>query len=155
MKKGQFRDDLYFRISVVVLSLPALRERREDIELLVNSFLRASDPPLSAAPEAVSILQHYDWPGNVRELRNVIETAKAMCAGPVLEARDLVFAHDRDLSNQRTASMTLAGKTLESVERAAIAQTLAHCGGNRTSAARALGIAPSTLYLKLKKFGIG
>ncbi|MCC6752324.1 MAG: sigma 54-interacting transcriptional regulator [Deltaproteobacteria bacterium] len=155
VKKSRFRDDLFFRISVVVLALPPLRDRREDIELLVDSFLRAAEPRMSAAADAVTVLQNYDWPGNVRELRNVIETARAMCNDPVLHAKDLIFAHDRDISSQRSAGMSLAGKTLESIERAAIAQTLAHCGGNRSAAARALGIAPSTLYLKLKKYGIG
>jgi DNA-binding NtrC family response regulator len=155
VKKARFRDDLYFRISVVVLALPPLRDRREDIELLVESFLRAGDPPMTAAPDAVSVLQNYDWPGNVRELRNVIETARAMCSEEILHAKDLIFAHERDISVQKGGSMSLAGKTLESIERAAIAQTLAHFGGNRSAAARALGIAPSTLYLKLKKYGIG
>ncbi|MBW2733434.1 MAG: sigma 54-interacting transcriptional regulator [Deltaproteobacteria bacterium] len=156
VKAGRFRDDLYFRISVVVLALPPLRERREDIELLISALLKALDPKMKAAPEAVSVLQNYDWPGNVRELRNVIETAVAMCSETVLHPRDLIFAHERDLSAQKSGNaMSLAGKTLESIESAAIAQTLSHCGGNRSAAARALGIAPSTLYLKLKKYNIG
>jgi DNA-binding NtrC family response regulator len=155
VKKGRFRDDLFFRISVVVLVLPPLRDRREDIELLCDAFLRMGNPPMKAAPDAVSVLQNYDWPGNVRELRNVIETARAMCNADTLYAKDLIFAHERDISVQKEGAMSLAGKTLESIERAAIAQTLAHFGGNRSAAARALGIAPSTLYLKLKKYGIG
>ncbi len=155
VQASRFRDDLFFRISVVVLGLPPLRERHEDIELLVHAILRAVNPNMSAAPEAVSVLQNYDWPGNVRELRNVIETAVAMCSETVLHPRDLIFAHDRDMSAQRdSGAMSLAGKTLESIERNAIAQTLAHCGGNRSAAARALGIAPSTLYLKLKKYDL-
>jgi len=155
VKEGRFRDDLFFRISVVVLSLPALRERPEDVELLVECFLTKLEPPMRAASDAISVLLNYDWPGNVRELRNVIETARAMCNEEVLHAKDLIFAHERDISNQKDGQMSLAGKTLESIERAAIAQTLAHLGGNRSAAARALGIAPSTLYLKLKKYGIG
>jgi DNA-binding NtrC family response regulator len=155
VKKGRFRDDLYFRISVVVLTLPPLRERPEDVELLVESFLHQGDSPMHAAPDTISVLLNYDWPGNVRELRNVIETARAMCSDKVLHAKDLIFAHDRDMAGSKGGEMSLAGKTLESIERAAIAQTLAHVGGNRSAAARALGIAPSTLYLKLKKYGIG
>ncbi|MCB9558305.1 MAG: sigma 54-interacting transcriptional regulator [Deltaproteobacteria bacterium] len=154
VKKGRFRDDVYYRISVVVLALPALRERREDIELLVKSFLDNGDPPMSIGNDAISVLQNYDWPGNVRELRNVIEAACAMCNETILHAKDLIFAHDRDINANRDGAMSLAGKTLESIEQAAIAQTLAHCGGNRSAAARALGIAPSTLYLKLKKYDI-
>jgi DNA-binding NtrC family response regulator len=156
VQAGRFRDDLFFRISVVVLQLPPLRDRREDIELIINAILHKLKPNMAAAPEAVSVLQNYDWPGNVRELRNVIETAVAMCNESVLHPRDLIFAHDRDLSAQKgDGAMSLAGKTLESIEHAAIAQTLAHCGGNRSAAARALGIAPSTLYLKLKKYNLG
>jgi DNA-binding NtrC family response regulator len=155
VKKARFRDDLYFRISVVVLSLPPLRDRREDIELLVQAFLSRGEPKMTAAPDAISVLQNYDWPGNVRELRNVIETARAMASSDVLHAKDLIFAHDHDMGSAKGGAMSLAGKTLESIERAAIAQTLAHFGGNRSAAARALGIAPSTLYLKLKKYGIG
>ena len=155
VKEGRFRDDLYFRISVVVLSLPPLRERPEDIELLVQRFLSAKEPLMKAAQDAISVLLNYDWPGNVRELRNVIETAKALCSAEVLHAKDLIFAHGPEATQQKSGEMALAGKTLESIERAAIAQTLAHLGGNRSAAARALGIAPSTLYLKLKKYGIG
>lgn len=154
VKQGRFRDDLFFRISVVVLPIPPLRERREDIELLVNAMLKASDPPKSASPEAISVLQNYDWPGNVRELKNVIDTAKAMCSTAVLESKDLIFAHDRDSGSNKNDAQSLAGKTLDSIEKAAILQTLQHCGNNRSAAARILGIAPSTLYLKLKKYDI-
>jgi DNA-binding NtrC family response regulator len=155
VQKGHFRDDLYFRISVVVLALPALRDRREDIELIVEAMLKAGDPPMSAAADAISVLQNYDWPGNVRELRNVMDAARAMCADPVLHAKDLIFAHERDLSSRQEQGQSLAGQTLESIERAAIAQTLTHFNGNRSATARALAIAPSTLYLKLKKYDLG
>lgn len=154
VKRGRFRDDLYFRISVVVLALPPLRDRREDIELLVDAILHHVKPGVTAAPDTISVLQNYDWPGNVRELRNVIETACAMSQSKVLHARDLIFAHDSDHGPSREV-LSLAGKTLESIEHAAIVQTLDHCAGNRSAAARALGIAPSTLYLKLKKYNIG
>ncbi|MFH1130878.1 MAG: sigma 54-interacting transcriptional regulator [Pseudomonadota bacterium] len=156
VKDGCFRDDLYFRISVVVLSLPPLRDRREDTEMLVEAILKEANPPMTATPEAVSVLQNHDWPGNVRELRNVLDAARAMCSEPVLHPKDLIFAHERGgLSSQKNDAMPLAGKTLESIERAAISQTLAHFNGNRSATARALAIAPSTLYLKLKKYGLG
>ena len=169
VKAGRFRDDLFFRLSVVVLVLPPLRDRREDIELLVQAFLKARSGTAAATPvqeaskECVSALMKYDWPGNVRELRNVIEAARALCSGPVLEPRDLLIARDDavpgvegdiDGADEPGDAMSLAGKTLESIERAAIAQTLAKVDGNRSAAARALGIAPSTLYLKLKKYEI-
>ncbi|MCK5799970.1 MAG: sigma 54-interacting transcriptional regulator [Deltaproteobacteria bacterium] len=155
VQESRFRDDLFFRISVVVLDLPPLRDRGEDIEILIHALLRDLAPNMSAAPEAVQVLQNYDWPGNVRELRNVLEAAVAMCSESVLHPRDLILAHDRNMSAQKEgAAMSLAGQTLENIEQAAIAQTLAQCSGNRSAAARALGIAPSTLYLKLKKYDI-
>ena len=168
VKSGHFRNDLFFRISVVVLHLPPLRDRREDIELLVPVFIKKApggDQDKSvreASKEAISALMAYDWPGNVRELRNVIETALALCSGAVLEPGDLMIRRDEEaMENEDPAVVqsgadgsSLAGKTLESIERAAIAQTLAEVDGNRSAAARALGIAPSTLYLKLKKYEI-
>ena len=168
VKSGHFRNDLFFRISVVVLHLPPLRDRREDIELLVPVFIKKApggDQDKSvreASKEAISALMAYDWPGNVRELRNVIETALALCGGAVLEPGDLLIRRDEEaMENEDPAVVqsgadgsSLAGKTLESIERAAIAQTLAEVDGNRSAAARALGIAPSTLYLKLKKYEI-
>jgi DNA-binding NtrC family response regulator len=163
VKKGRFRDDLFFRISVVVLPLPSLRDRPEDIEILVQTFLQRGSPKIKAAADALSVLQNYDWPGNVRELKNVIETARAMCPAGTdnLHAKDLLLTHLRASGEEAesvpkdAAGMSLAGKTLDSIEKAAIAQTLSHFGGNRSAAARALGIAPSTLYLKLKKYELG
>ncbi len=169
VKAGHFRNDLFFRISVVVLRLPPLRDRREDIELLVPVFLKSApgagkDAPVrEASKEALAALTKYDWPGNVRELRNVIETALALCSGPVLEPADLHISRDDDASfmddpaasaADGAGATSLAGKTLESIEKEAIAQTLSDLNGNRSAAARALGIAPSTLYLKLKKYDI-
>ena len=167
VRAGHFRNDLFFRISVVVLHLPPLRDRREDIELLVPVFINkapgggSTSAVREASKQAISALMRHDWPGNVRELRNVIETALALCSGPVLEPSDLMITRDDDAVAEDEVAVvqgdegaSLAGKTLESIERAAIAQTLTAVDGNRSAAARALGIAPSTLYLKLKKYEI-
>jgi transcriptional regulator with PAS, ATPase and Fis domain len=155
-RQGKFREDLYFRLSVVTLEIPSLRQRRDDMVELGQAILKQlGRADTSIAPETMHILESYDWPGNVRELRNVIESAAAVCDSNLLEPRHLLFFKPR--AKHREPSMQalpLAGKTLESIEKAAIQQTLEKFSGNKTQAARALGIAPSTLYEKIKKYGL-
>jgi transcriptional regulator with PAS, ATPase and Fis domain len=153
VKEGRMRQDLYFRLSVVSIEVPALRHRREDLPLLVDKIMRAQGRRVRLAPETERILESYDWPGNVRELRNVVESALAVCDGDQLEPRHLLFfkPRRRDPTIER---LPLAGKTLESIEKAAIQQTLEQMNGNKTRAARALGISASTLYEKVKKYGL-
>ena len=148
---GRFRHDLFFRVTAAVVEVPPLRARPEDLGLLVDQMLEGK---AHATPAAMAALAAYDWPGNVRELRNVVTTALAMLDGPSLDVRHLMFPaaaprRDRDLDE-----LPLAGQTLEAIERAAIKQTLDREGGNRTRAARALGIAQSTLYDKLRRHGL-
>jgi len=149
---GQFRQDLFFRVNVAVVSLPPLRERPEDLVPLIQHFAGQTEG-LEVSPEALGILTSYDWPGNVRELRNVISSAAAVSDGKLLRPRDFIL-----FSGQTRAptldGLPLAGRTLESIESAAIRQTLQQFAGNKTQAARALGIAPSTLYAKLKKYAL-
>ncbi len=149
---GRFRQDLFFRVNVAVVRLPPLRDRREDLVPLIQLFAGLT-VGLEVSPEALGILTSYDWPGNVRELRNVIQSAAAVSDGKVLRPRDFIL-----FSGQHRAptldGLPLAGRTLESIESAAIRQTLHQFAGNKTQAARALGIAPSTLYAKLKKYAL-
>src|SRR5690606_35109849 len=147
---GRFRQDLFFRVNVAVVRLPPLRERRDDLLALVQHFT-AQQGGLSVSDEAMEILTHHDWPGNVRELRNVIQSAAAVSDGRVLRPRDFILFSGRKRA-ETLSGLPLAGRPLESIESAAIRQTLEQCGGNKTQAARALGIAPSTLYAKLKKY---
>jgi len=153
VKEGRMRQDLYFRLSVVSIEVPPLRQRREDLPLLIDKMVRAQGRVVTIAAETAKVLESYDWPGNVRELRNVVESALAVCDGPVLEPRHLLFfkPRRRDPTIER---LPLAGKTLESIEKAAIQQTLEQMNGNKTRAARALGISASTLYEKVKKYGL-
>jgi transcriptional regulator with PAS, ATPase and Fis domain len=155
-RAGRFREDLYFRLSVVTLHIPALRERREDLPLLLSAILKQlGRGDVAVTPEVQHVLERYDWPGNVRELRNVIESAVAVCEGKTLDTKHLIFFKPRTQRREPTShSLPLAGKPLEAVERAAIEQTLAKFGGNKTQAAKALGIAPSTLYEKIKKYSL-
>jgi DNA-binding NtrC family response regulator len=149
---GRFRQDLFFRVNVAVVRLPPLRDRREDLVPLIQLFASLTEG-LEVSPEAFGILTSYDWPGNVRELRNVIQSAAAVSDGKLLRPRDFIL-----FSGSHRAptldGLPLAGRTLESIESAAIRQTLQQFAGNKTQAARALGIAPSTLYAKLKKYAL-
>ena len=150
---GRFRKDLFFRLSAAVVEIPPLRDRLEDVPALVAIFLGDSDGPMTVSPATLKALRSYDWPGNVRELRNVIESAAALADGPALEPRHLLFfKHGRRAPTLER--LPLGGRTLENLERAAIKQTLEHTEGNKAQAARMLGIASSTLYEKIKKFGL-
>src|SRR6266853_3769396 len=154
IRTGGFRQDLYFRLNVVQIKLPPLRERKTDLPLLVNSFLeKFSDParPIHTISEdAMRRIMAYDWPGNIRELENAIERAVALGSGPILHVGDLP-------SNlQYTSTEKLPEKDeilpLEELERRAILRTLRETGGDKLSAARMLGIGKTTLYRKLKQY---
>jgi len=153
VKEGAFRQDLFFRLSMAVLHVPALRERPEDLPALATHFAAGSAGALTVAPETLQVLGRYDWPGNVRELRNVITAAAAVAEKGALEPRHLIFFRPQR-RRPSVPRLPLAGQSLEAIERAAIDQTLRQFAGNRTKAARALGIAASTLYEKIKKYDL-
>ena len=150
----QFRQDLYFRLAAAVVILPPLRDRLDDLTVLVPRLLadlrRGDVRPSEGTIEA---LRAHLWPGNVRELKNVISCALAFVEGSTLEPRHLRFtappADDSALDR-----LPLGGHSLQTIERAAIRQTLLAVRGNKVQAARALGIAPSTLYEKLRRYGL-
>jgi transcriptional regulator with PAS, ATPase and Fis domain len=154
IRSGHFRQDLYFRLNVVQIKLPPLRERKSDIQLLVTAFLeKFSDPhgpPRSISEDAMRRLIAYDWPGNVRELENAIQRAVAMGSGPVVHVGDLPShlhypASDRIPDKDEVVPM-------EELERRAILRTLRETGGDKLAAARMLGIGKTTLYRKLKQY---
>jgi transcriptional regulator with PAS, ATPase and Fis domain len=154
VRAGTFRQDLYFRLNVVQITLPALRERKVDIPLLVAHFLdKFSDPqhPVRAlSDDALQRLMAYDWPGNVRELENAIECALALSSDSVLTADDLA-----SVPNGASAPNAPDGNELvplEELERRAIQHALKQTGGDRLAAARLLGIGKTTLYRKLKEY---
>jgi two-component system response regulator HydG len=159
LSENDLREDLYYRLAVVELFLPPLRERIGDIKLLANEFLvrfgEQNGKPMTGFDDAAwEWILSYNWPGNVRELKNVIESAAAIVdpkEGDQIEPRHLMFFKPRR-RDPTMEKLPLAGKTLESIERNAIAQTLEQCGGNKTKAAKQLGISPSTLYEKVKKY---
>ena len=157
VRKGVFREDLFYRIHVIRLTLPSLRDRREDIPLLIEHFiakfnrLQGKDV-VGVSDEVLARLMEHDYPGNVRELENIIEHAFVLCRGALIE-----LAHLPPQLRGTVADETLpniAGMTLEAMERFLIANALRRNDGNRTAAARQLGINPSTLFRKLKSLGI-
>jgi DNA-binding NtrC family response regulator len=148
----QFREDLYFRLAAAVVAVPPLRARTEDLPLLVARLLedlRRSD--VTVPPETLEALRVYDWPGNVRELKNTLACALAFVESGALEPRHLRFLPAAD-DTAMLDRLPLGGRSLESIERAAIKQTLSRSRGSKVQAAQALGIAVSTLYEKLKKY---
>jgi two-component system response regulator HydG len=153
---GSFRTDLFYRLDVVRIEIPPLRERREDIPLLVQHFIskhaRRSAPIGGIEDEALELLCAQDWPGNVRELENVIESALALAPGPRIRAADL----PRERRHTRIAAPAAAPMPLSfaSYERAALERALAESHGDVIAAARRLGIGRSTLYRKLARHGL-
>jgi DNA-binding NtrC family response regulator len=144
---GRFRQDLYFRLAAAVVHLPPLRERLEDLPLLVSRLLEdLGRAEVRVSPAALGALTAHSWPGNVRELKNALACAIAFLDGPVLEPHHFRFP---TISGPELSS--LAGLKLEKIEREAIQQTLRRTQGNKARAAEMLGIATSTLYEKLKK----
>ena len=156
IKAGSFRQDLYFRLNVVQIKLPPLRDRKRDIPLLVTSFLeKFSDPassPRTISEDAMQRLIAYDWPGNVRELENAIERAVALGSGPILHAGDLPSNLQFPTGDRLPEKDELL--PLEELERRAILRTLRETGGDKLSAARMLGIGKTTLYRKLKQYHV-
>ncbi|MEW6072353.1 MAG: sigma-54 dependent transcriptional regulator [Planctomycetota bacterium] len=159
--EGRFREDLLFRLQVVSLPLPPLRERAGDVPLLIEHFLGEFAAEHGRAvrgitPEARALLVRYDWPGNVRELRNAIENMVLLARGDVIEEAD-VPEHVRAAAGQARAPgghLDLAGRSLEEVERALIEANLDLVEGNRQKAAKILGIGERTLYRKIKEYGL-
>ncbi len=154
VRQGQFRQDLFFRLNVVQIKLPPLRERKSDIPLLVNSFLEKFSEPngrvRTISEDAIARLIAYDWPGNVRELENAIERAVALGSGPILHVVDLpsnLHYGSRDHLSQSDEVLPL-----EELERRAILRALREAGGDKLAAARLLGIGKTTLYRKLKQY---
>jgi DNA-binding NtrC family response regulator len=154
IRTGAFRQDLYFRLNVVQIKLPPLRERKSDIQLLVVSFLeKFSDPQGPArtiSDDAMRRLIAYDWPGNVRELENAIERAVAMGSGPIVHVGDLP-SNLHYPSGERVPDKDEL-LPMEELERRAILRTLRETAGDKLAAARMLGIGKTTLYRKLKQY---
>ncbi len=159
IRRGGFRSDLFYRLNVITLTLPPLRDRAEDVPLLAEHFLvkfaaQRGRQTFSLAPETVQALQGYDWPGNVRELENALERAAVLTPGTELHP-DVLPARITERAPQPLVAASLPpNPTLEIIERAYIHWVLSSENGNKTRAAEVLGIDPSTLYRKLLRYGM-
>jgi len=160
MQQGSFREDLYFRLNVLTIDLPPLREHKQDIPLLANHFLvkfsQGKGPPRELSEEALHRLMAYDWPGNVRELENCMRRAIALTPGPEVGPEDLPPYVGK--SEGITLPAEVGGEetlTLREIERRAIVRAVAAANGDRLLAARLLGIGKTTIYRKLKEYGLG
>jgi DNA-binding NtrC family response regulator len=167
VREGKFRDDLYFRLNVVRIVMPPLRDRKEDIPILVRGFLRHfckqnEKPLLELAPEAMDALLGYDWPGNIRELRTAIEHGVVMATRPKITLRDLPMAVRRaalarlpgGVSPTEAFGEKASPLDLHETEKRLIAQALAATNGNVTAAAKKLGISRRTLHRKINEMNL-
>jgi two-component system response regulator HydG len=157
IEEGRFRRDLYYRLNVILLDLPPLRERQEDISLLADYFLSkqaGEDEPKKLSPKALQILQEYLWPGNVRELENVIERAVVLTPGSSIKPDALPTRLREKPAEPLVQDRPAPNPSLEIIERAYIEHVLNAEGGNKTKAAEVLGIDPSTLYRKIKRYDL-
>lgn len=161
--KGNFRDDLYYRLNVITIHMPPLRERKEDIPLLVEHFLNKhrfnpSSPPAKITEDALAMLMRHDWPGNVRELENTIERAVVLSQGEVITTQHLVLSPMTEKKfvdlEQKVRNRVPMKDIIAEVEKQLILEALEQAQGNRSQAAKILGIYRRLLYAKLKEYDI-
>jgi two-component system response regulator HydG len=163
IREGKFREDLYFRLKVVTIELPPLRERLDDLPLMVDAFIKELSETHGKkisriSPEGLRLLYQYPWPGNVRELRNAIESMIVLSKDDVLDVDDVpdyITAKRSAATDPDGGDGESSGVNLETSEKELIRQALAISQGNREKAAQLLGIGERTLYRKIKRFGLG
>jgi transcriptional regulator with GAF, ATPase, and Fis domain len=159
VRNGSFREDLFYRLYVIPLELPALRRRREDIPLLCDHFLdrlarEMARPRPTLQEEALKLLMQYDWPGNVRELENVLERAFVLCDGSTIGIADLPFSgRGAEPASWLPPGVVPLREAVELLEKELITRALEEARGVKQEAARRLGLKPSVLYYKLEKYG--
>ena len=156
--EGRFRADLYYRLHVVGLHVPSLRERRDDIPLLARGFIEEYRKQFAKSlsgltPEAEQMLMNYEWPGNVRELRNVLERASMLAEGEFVDRKDLVLT-STVVPFEEGLEVSRSVRPIQEIERAEIVRALDETAGNKKEAARRLGISRRALYRRLEKFGL-
>ncbi|MGN6642423.1 MAG: helix-turn-helix domain-containing protein, partial [Verrucomicrobiota bacterium] len=159
---GTFREDLYFRLKVVEIVLPPLRDRLSDVPLLAQAFLREfaeenKKPVQEFAPDALDLMMNYAWPGNVRELRTAVEHAVVLCRGERISARDLPASVRAGAVNATADPQRMLARhdlTVKEAEKQLIIRALKETNGNRTLAAQKIGVSRRTLHRKLHSYGL-
>lgn len=159
VRDGKLRQDLYFRLKTFEIEIPPLRERREDLPKLIDTFLRRFSKQLgknapSLDPEVLELLRAYSWPGNVRELQNAIEHALVLCDDPIISVRHLPREIQMPALAQSPTMRAASPVSFEDAERQTLIEALRRANGNKAEAARTLGIHRATIYAKIKQFGL-
>src|SRR5438046_1385857 len=165
VEQNKFRDDLFYRLNVINIKMPPLRERKEDIPALVEHFLAkhrysATAQPAAISEEALKRLMEYDWPGNVRELENVVERAVVLSRGQIITSRELPFGdheageHEEEGGDEVSVEKSFFKKSVAQFEKDLIMKALRDANGNRSKAAEMLGIYRRLLYAKIKEYGL-
>jgi two-component system NtrC family response regulator len=154
--KGRFREDLYYRLSVIPLHIPPLRERREDIPALANHFLLKLAAPrgVKFSDRAMTVMKKYDWPGNIRELQNTVERSLILRKGNIIESEDINLPVVKASDTLEIPDIPAEGVSLEDIEKGLILKALEKSNGNRSQAARLLKIPRHVLIYRLEKFNI-
>ena len=157
VRRGHFRSDLFYRLNVIAMEVPTLRDRKEDLILLLELFLQdlateRDEGPKALSEEAMDAVMVYDWPGNVRELQNALEHAVVLSKGELIEPSALPERITRRKKEPLISERASPNPSLDVIERAYIMWVLQAEGGNKTRAAEVLGIDPSTLYRKLSRY---
>ena len=161
-QQGKFRDDLFYRLNVLPISVPPLRERKSELPKFVQNLmmrigLKQNLPTATISHEAMLKIHNHDWPGNIRELENVLERASVFCNDRVILPDDIVIDQVEAEANEaerQSDSSVFHGKTLAEIEKLAIIATLEFCNGNKALSARTLGISEKSIYNKMKRLGI-
>jgi DNA-binding NtrC family response regulator len=161
VERKLFRDDLYYRLNVLSIVVPPLRNHKEDIPSLVENVIRSQGFSSNFGPDAMDVLKQYDWPGNIRELKNVVERTSILCPGRVISASDVSFLKIRARPEEKTIEavvpvvpVSASMAPLSDVERRHIINVLKHVQGHKGKAAKILEINPKTLYRKIKEYNI-
>ena len=159
LEEGTFREDLYYRLNVVAIDIPPLREHKEDIPALADFFLKkftkeTGKPALSLTPQAARLLMDYHWPGNVRELENILQRSVTLSSGATLDAADIQFDSARSRRAADREPVLPEGTTLDQWEQEIIREALKRAGGNKSQAARALGLSRNALRYRLSQMGV-
>src|ERR1019366_7966100 len=159
LEEGTFREDLYYRLNVVAIDIPPLRDHKEDIPALANFFLEryareSAKPVASITSEAMKKLMAYHWPGNIRELQNIIERGVTLSTGAMLDSADIYLDDPSARRSAGTPHVLPPGMTLEQWEDETIREALRRANGNKSQAARALGLSRNALRYRLSKLGV-
>jgi len=159
LEDGTFREDLYYRLNVVAIDIPPLREHKEDVPALADFFLKkfakeTGKPVRGLTPQAVRLLMDYHWPGNVRELENILQRSVTLCSGATLDVADIQFDSARSRRSADREPVLPEGTTLDQWEQEIIREALKRAAGNKSQAARALGLSRNALRYRLSQMGV-